>query len=299
MIQDAIPEPRTVRMASGRTVSYYEFGEPTGRPVVALHGTPASGAGFVWADASARTRGLRIIAPDRPGIGLSDLVPNGSAPTVAAYAPELFAAADALSLDEFAILGYSGGGPYALAAAQAEPERVSALALVSCAGQVGVWATTADFDSTDRALTRLALRAPAAARASVTISAWVTRRAPRLAARLAETDMSHTDRSVMAHFPSPRAALGVFSQATLRGAQGIVLDYVALAKPWGFRVEDVASPAHLWHGTDDVNVPFNHSEQLAARLPQAGFTTWPGEGHLGIIPHHSEVLDGLIELTQQ
>jgi pimeloyl-ACP methyl ester carboxylesterase len=297
MIEDVIPEPRTVRTASNRTVGYYEFGDPNGTPVVALHGTPASGAGFVWADAAARTRGIRLIAPDRPGIGLSDLVPNGSAPLVAAYASELFATIDALALDHISILGYSGGGPYALAAADAQPDRVRALALVSCAGQVGVWATTGDFDSTDRALTRLALRLPAAARASVSISAWVTRHAPQLAARLAELDMSPTDRSVMAHFPSPRVALGVFSQATLRGSQGIVVDYVALAKPWGFRVEDITTPSHIWHGTADVNVPYNHSQQLAARLSHAAFTTWPGEGHLGIIPHHTEVLDGLLALS--
>jgi pimeloyl-ACP methyl ester carboxylesterase len=299
MIEDAIPQPRTLRTAMSRTVGYYEFGDPRGTPVVALHGTPASGAGFIWADASARTRGIRLIAPDRPGIGLTDVAPNGDAPIVASYATELFATADALDLEQFSILGYSGGGPYALAAAHAQPDRIAALALVSCAGQVGVWATTADFDSTDRALTRLATMVPAAARAAVTISAWVTRRVPRVAARLAETDMSATDRSVMAHFPSPRAALGVFSQATLRGARGIVADYVALAKPWGFRVEDIATPAHIWHGTADVNVPYSHSEQLAARLTHAGFTTWPGEGHLGIIPHHTEVLDGLLELSKR
>ena len=298
MIRNAVPQPRTLRTAAGRTVGSYDFGDPGGEPVLALHGTPASGAGFVWADAMARERRLRLIAPDRAGIGLSDLVSPNGRPTVAAYGPELFAFADALRLESFLLLGYSGGGPYALAAAHAVPERIRALALVSCAGQVGVWATRAEFDSTDRMLTRLALRAPALARATVAASAWMTRTAPAIAARIAEVDMSPSDREVMSVFPSTRAALGVFSQAVLRGTDGVVADYVALAHPWGFPVEEVRVPVRMWHGDADVNVPFRHSEVLTSRVPNASLTTWTDEGHLAIIPHGHEVLDGLLSLAR-
>jgi pimeloyl-ACP methyl ester carboxylesterase len=299
MIRDAVPQPRTLRTAAGRTVGYYDFGDPGGEPVVALHGTPASGAGFVWADAMARERRIRILAPDRGGIGLSDLIArNGIRPTVTAYTEELFAFADALDLDSFLLLGYSGGGPYAAAAAHAARDRIRALALVSCAGQVGVWATRAEFDSTDRRLTRLALRAPALARAAVAASAWVTRTVPAIAARIAEIDMSPSDREVMSVFPSSRAALGVFSQAVLRGTGGVVADYVALAYPWGFRVEEIRVPVRVWHGDADANVPFRHSEVLASRVSNATLTTWPGEGHLAIISHGGEVLDGLRSLAR-
>jgi pimeloyl-ACP methyl ester carboxylesterase len=275
-------------------VGYYDFGDPSGEPVVALHGTPASGAGFVWADEIARERRLRLIAPDRPGIGVSDRDRHSGRPTVAAYASELFAALDALGVDSFALLGYSGGGPYAAAAAHAAPERVRALGLVSSAGQVGVWATRAEFDSTDRMLTRLALRAPAVARAAVGTMAWVSRTTPALSARIAEIDMSPSDRKVMSHFPSSRAALGVFTQATLRGAGGVVDDYLALAHPWGFPVEETSVPVCMWHGDADVNVPLRHSAALASRIPRASLTVWPNEGHLAIISHGGEVLDGLL-----
>lgn len=55
------PEPRVVRTSANRVVGYYEFGDPNGTPVVALHGTPACGAGFAWADGPARDRGIQII----------------------------------------------------------------------------------------------------------------------------------------------------------------------------------------------------------------------------------------------
>jgi len=299
MIEDAIPEPRVVRAAAGHDVGYYEFGDPDGAPLVALHGTPASGAGFVWADTPAKERNLRLIAPDRPGVGLSDRVAHNGSPVVAEYPNGLFGALDALGIDDFMLLGYSGGGPYALAAAHARPERIRGLTLVSCAGQVGEWASIDEFDHTDHLVTRLAQRVPAAARALVWSSVQVTRLAPATSARLARVDMSTSDRAVMEHFPSPRVALAVFTQAVLRGAGGVVDDYRALARPWEFPVEEVTLPTHLWHATDDVNVPFHHTEALAARLPHAELTAWPGEGHLAVIQHAAEVLDGVVALANR
>ncbi len=299
MIEDAIPESRVVRTAAGHSVGYYEFGDPNGEPLVALHGTPASGAGFVWADTPAKDRNLRLIAPDRPGVGLSDRVAHNGAPVVAEYPTQLFAALDALGIDEFMLLGYSGGGPYALAAAHAHPERIRGLTLVSCAGQVGEWATIDEFDHTDHLVTRLAQRAPVLARGLVWSSVQVTRLAPATSARLARVDMSESDRKVMERFPSARVALAVFTQAVMRGATGVVDDYRALARPWEFPVEEVHLPTHLWHATDDVNVPLRHTEALAARLPHAALTIWPGEGHLAVIPHAAEVLDGVVALANR
>jgi len=70
-----LPAPREVN-AVGEIVGVYEYGDPDGAPVMVFHGTPACGAGFAWADAPARERGLRLIAPDRPGVGLSSRVPT-------------------------------------------------------------------------------------------------------------------------------------------------------------------------------------------------------------------------------
>src|SRR3954468_8249174 len=104
------PDPREISVG-GRVVGIYEYGDPRGAPVMVLHGTPACGAGFAWADAPARERGLRLIAPDRPGVGLSSRLP---ASTVADYPAQLRALADALSIERYAVWGYSGGGPFAV-----------------------------------------------------------------------------------------------------------------------------------------------------------------------------------------
>src|SRR3954465_622431 len=98
------PGSRTVHTVGNRDVGVYEYGDPNGSPVFALHGTPACGAGFDWTDTPARERRLRVIAPDRPGVGDSDPVVMAS---VADYAAELTALADALGIDRFAVVGYS------------------------------------------------------------------------------------------------------------------------------------------------------------------------------------------------
>jgi len=290
-----IPEPRTVRAADGRIVGYYAFGDPQGTPVVALHGTPACGAGYAWADERARARGIRLLAPDRPGVGKSAPWRLGRAPVVADYAPALAAFADALDLEQFSLLGYSGGAPYALHGAHALAGRVHAAAIVSGAGHVGAWASIDEFEASDRALTRLSERAPVLARATLMLSAYGARFAPKTSARFAQVEMIDADRAVMAKFPSARAALAVFSQSCLHGAGGVVDDYAILGRPWGFAVEEITVPIHCWHATADKVVPIHHTHELVHRIPGAQLTSWVDEGHLAIVDRVGEVFDTLAQ----
>ncbi|HUI48515.1 MAG TPA: alpha/beta hydrolase [Acidimicrobiia bacterium] len=288
------PEPSKIRTADGTVTGYYEYGDPGGVPVIALHGTPACGAGYAWADAPARARGVRFLAPDRPGVGDSDRWPSGRGALVRDYAPYVVAFADALELSRFALIGYSGGGPYALAAAHARPDRIDALAIVAGAGQVGVWASLEEFETADRQLTWLAQHVPWIARLGLSLSVRASRTLPRAALRFVQIEMSAPDRAVLAEFPSARAALAIFTQSARRSARGVVDDYAALGRPWGFRVEDVAVPVHCWHASGDLVVPPRHTDELIRRVDGARLTTWPDEGHLAIVHHIGEVLDALI-----
>jgi pimeloyl-ACP methyl ester carboxylesterase len=290
---DEIPEPRTVRAADGSLTGYYEFGDPRGRPVIAMHGTPNCGAGFAWADAPARERGLRVLAPDRPGVGDSDPWRVDRAVSVADYAGPLRAFADALQLDSFFVLGYSGGGPYALAVAHALSDRVLAAAVVSGAGEVGGWATIGDFDPTDEWLTRLALHAPPFARATLAVSARFARLAPKLSMRFAKLGMGATDLAVMDEFADAPTAVTVFTASCRRTARGVVDDYAALGRPWGFDLGEITVPVRCWHAPTDPLVPVAHSEEVVRRVRGAELEQWPGEGHLAIVRHVGEVLDWL------
>lgn len=280
---------RSVRTSTGRDIGVYEYGDPNGRPVFALHGTPSCGAGFDWTDAPARERGLRVIAPDRPGIGHSDPVSMAS---VSEYAPELGALADALSIERFVVLGYSGGGPYGLAVSYGLGDRVVSATIASGAGEIGAWAKWKDLSRSDRQLTWMSLYAPAAARIALRVADLGARFAPRIALWSAEAEMSKCDRQVMERLGATEA-LALFTQALTGSAAGAVSDYALLARAWHVPLGEITVPVHCWHGTDDTLVPLAHSEALLERLPDARLTTWPGEGHLALITHVAEVLQDI------
>jgi pimeloyl-ACP methyl ester carboxylesterase len=279
-----------VLAAGNRYIGIYEYGDPAGAPVFALHGTPACGAGFDWTDVSARERNLRIIAPDRPGIGRSTAVPM---PAVADYAVELAVLADALEIDRFTVLGYSGGGPYALAVAAALGPRVQSAVIVAGAGEIGTWATFADLARSDRQMTWLSVHAPVVARAALRSADLGARIAPRIALWSAGSELTETDRAALRELGSPRQALALFTQALAHSSAGVVADYALLARPWQVDLAGITVPVHCWHGTADTLVPLAHSEELARRLPNARVKTWPDEGHLAFITHVDEVLDDL------
>jgi pimeloyl-ACP methyl ester carboxylesterase len=284
------PRTRTVRAAGKRTIGIYEYGDPAGAPVFALHGTPANGAGFDWTELPAAERNLRIIAPDRPGIGRSTPVPL---PAVADYAAELAALADAVEIDRFTVLGYSGGGPYALAAAAALGPRVQSATIVAGAGEIGGWATLADLARSDRQITWLSLHAPVIARAVLRTAELGSRIVPRIALWSASSELTASDRVVVRNAGSPRQALGLFTQALAHSSAGVVDDYARLARPWHVDLGNITVPVHCWHGTADTLVPLAHTEELVARLPNARLTTWPGEGHLAFVAHVDDVLDDI------
>jgi len=121
----------TCSLSDGRVLSYAEFGDPTGYPLIFFHGFPSSRLEAWFLDPIVQRKGIRLIAPDRPGFGRSTFQSNRQ---FTHYPSDIRALADHLELEKFAILGGSGGGPYALACARDIPGRLSAVGLFASAG---------------------------------------------------------------------------------------------------------------------------------------------------------------------
>jgi pimeloyl-ACP methyl ester carboxylesterase len=254
-----------------------------------FHGTPACGAGFAWAETPARERGLRLIAPDRPGVGLSSRVPTFR---VADYPAQVLALADALGVERFSVLGYSGGGPYAAACAGLAGDRVTTSVVAAGMGQVGVWATFDEFEKTDRQMLNLVTKHAAVARVMLGTTGRLARMSPKTAMKSFEKQLSAGPRGG-GRSRRRNEVMALFTQAFLRGARGVVADYAAIAQPWGFDVERITTPLAVFHGDEDTMVPVRHGQELAKRVPGAQLTVWPGEGHLGPITHVGEILDAV------
>jgi pimeloyl-ACP methyl ester carboxylesterase len=287
IVTTALLDDRVLDLPDGTSIGLYEYGDPAGRPVLVFHGVPACGAGFAWADEPARERGLRLLAPDRPGIGRSS---GPALDTVSDYPARIATLADALGLDRFGVWGYSGGGPYAVACAGMLGARVTATAVASGMGQMGVWAEADDFAKTDRQMLGLAPKHPGVARTMLGVSAWLAKRSPKSALKSFAKELSPSDRELLPDLGPPEEVMALFTRAFQRGAGGVVDDYVTLAQPWGCPIE-ADGAVTIWQGDADTMVPLRHARALAERLPKATLTIWPGEGHLGPIAHVADILD--------
>jgi pimeloyl-ACP methyl ester carboxylesterase len=175
--------------------------------------------------------------------------------------------------------------------------RVNATAIASGAGHVGDWASIREFELTDRALTIASLRLPIAARTVLWWSARFAALTPRAALLVARIELPGPDRDVLSRFQSPRDALALFTEGSTHGTAGMVTDYAAIARPWGFRVEDIDTPMRCWHGTADTLVPYQYSEALVERIAAADLVAWEGEAHLAIVDHIREILEWLRRFT--
>lgn len=101
--------PRTIRLRDGRRLGCAEWGDPGGRPLLYFHGWPGSREGRLGGEA-AKAKGVRMIALDRPGMGLSDYQLRRS---LVDWPDDVIQVTAALGLDRFAMLGISTGTPYA------------------------------------------------------------------------------------------------------------------------------------------------------------------------------------------
>jgi pimeloyl-ACP methyl ester carboxylesterase len=283
-----------VRLPDGRCVAIASHGNPQGRPLFLFHGVPGSRLGLHLTDGPARERGVRVLCPDRPGIGRSDPHPER---TILGYADDVGALAVAMGFERFAVLGYSGGAPYALACGAKLPERVSAVGIMAGAGPMDRPGAREGYSKSDQMLLDLSLKRPLLARLVMFGFSKVARFAPSVALKSLIEELSESDRHFLEEHAQELGAAGLMSpfvEANRQGSGGVVLEYRLHGLPWNFSFEEVSVPVHLWHGEDDLVVPMHHAEDLESRLPNARLHKLEDTGHFSIQRHYGPMLDTLL-----
>jgi pimeloyl-ACP methyl ester carboxylesterase len=281
---------RVLRSAGGRHIGYAEFGDLDGAPVIALHGTPGSRFMFALTGQAARLRGLRIVAPERPGYGLSDYRRVAS---LTQLAEDVEALTDALGLDRFAVLGVSGGGPHALAAAATMPDRTALLALIGPVGPIADCQTRIRMSKLHRLIfTRMGRSDPACAAFFWSVRTLV-RHAPEAAYRALMQRVAASDRELL-----QRAEVKANLQTALReglrpGIAGARQDLRLFCAPWGLALEEIDVPTIVWQGSDDTIVPPGAAYLLADTLPNCRLDVVQGGGHYWVFGQFERVLDAV------
>lgn len=276
----------------GRVVMVRETGDPVGPVVIYFHGTPGSRLDVAFGDGLSRETGVRLISFDRPGYGRSDAAPY----TLRSVARDVTVVADRLGVGRFATLGWSGGGPFALGAAALTSERVTRVG-VACgpAPFQEMPGGTEAFTESDRTALGFLPERPDRAAEQFRIG-----NDEMLQAMLSVRDDENapwidwmwgdTDPDVIAD-PAMRDALSMVVREGLRqDAMGICWDNVAWGGPWGFALDDVLPPVHLWYGGRDQMMPPANGRWLDENLPEATLTVYPDEGHLLPMRHWQQIL---------
>lgn len=275
------------QLPDGRSLAWCEYGTPDGAPVFYFHGIPGSRIdGRLTADAIAAA-GLRMIAPDRPGFGMSS--PCAGRRTYAGWVDDIVSLADLLGIDRFAIVAYSAGGPYALAASAELAERVTRAAIISGLAPAEMPGYRKEVGPTDRAMALLAPRAPWLGRLLVGLSVRQARARPERFGKSVDRDFSAPsdqlilDDEIRARLPE------LFLESARNGPAGIVEDFAVWARPSGLDLSRVSTPVQLWHGEDDRTVQSSHARWIASQVSSAELTIWPGVGHLHTPERWAEV----------
>lgn len=282
-----------VTLADGRTLEVHIDGADGGVPVVFHNGTPSSGLLFEPFVTLAAQRGLRLLSCARPGYARSSRNPGR---TVASVVPDIAELLDQLALSRCYTMGWSGGGPHALAMATLLPDRVIAAATIAGVAPMGAHGLDwmAGMGRENVLEFGAALESPAALRAFLERDAsWVTSVTAEQVADGFGDLISEVDRaSLTGEFAAWQAAS--FRGSVSSGIWGWFDDDVAFTRRWGFDPGSNRRPVAIWQGDQDRMVPFAHGEWLAAHVGTATAHLLPGDGHLSVaVGSMAAILDDL------
>ncbi len=294
----AIARPKlegNIAVGDDRQIGFAEFGDPQGRAVFWLHGTPGARRQIpVEARVYAEERQIRLIGVDRPGIGASTPYQYHS---VVEFADDLRTIADTLGIDKFEVVGLSGGGPYTLACAAAIPDRVIAI------GVLGGVAPTRGADAVAGGVSTLIMAAAPVVRVAGAPLRLAASGLIRLIRPVAEPALyayarisPEADRQLLVRPEFKAMFLDDLLNGSRKQLAAPFADVVVFARDWGFRLDEVKVPVRWWHGDRDHIVPFAHGQYVVSRLPDAQLYHLPGESHLAGLGRAEEILGTMIEL---
>ncbi|MCL2321648.1 MAG: alpha/beta hydrolase [Oscillospiraceae bacterium] len=275
-----IESDRTLTLHDGRTLGFAEYGQLDGNPIFYFHGHPGCRYEARLLAKYAKQLNIRIISVDRPGLGLSSYK---SGRKILDWSEDIIEFADALKIERFAVVGFSGGGPYALACAYKIPDRLTACAVISGVGKMSAFVSF--------------------------LSLWMPWIILPLSRKMfcniekskdtllkASNHWPEVDRNCLNHTDVIDIMAISLMEALRPGFRGAALDGGLIGKNFGFRLEDIKFPnISLWHGGMDREIPISVGRTNAEKLQTCNARFFPEEGHISLIVNHGkEILADLI-----
>ncbi len=283
-------------LPDGRRLGYDEHGAPDGKPAFYLHGSPSSRleASLYLSEDLLQSLSVRLIAVDRPGMGLSDFQLNRR---LLDFPNDLLALADHLDIERFAVLAYSLGGPYALACAYAIPERLTKVGIVSGAALFTEPKLMKNINEGTRKFLTMPREKPLLSRLFLWMMlGFMPRVAPKQFIAGAAAVLPETDRVVVeANADFQSGFIQMVREATRQGTRGAFHESLLSVTDYGFRLQEIQTPIQLWHGEADKNIPVEMARFAESAVPKCEAKFCPAEGHLSLFKKNAaEIIRALV-----
>ena len=281
-----------IQLQDGRRLEYAEYGDPGGKPVFFFHGIPGSRIFRPPCDELTAGMGVRLITIDRPGYGGSTFQPGRR---VLEWPKDLLELADHLGVKKFAVAGHSGGAPYVAASAFALPDRVLAASILSGLGPADAPDATKGMQSTNKM--------------GLLVGRWLPWPFWNALFGLWFQDIGEHPEILFPDEPKGTCAADLemldrpgvrevcresVREAFRQGTTAHAWEGRLQSRPWGFALEEIRVPFHVWHGELDVDAPISMGRTMAGKIPGCHAAICPGEGHLLLINHWKEILKQLV-----
>jgi len=262
----------TMNLSDGRKLGFKEYGDINGIPVLLLHGTPGSRIWFLENDICAQELGIRLIATDRPGFGLSDKKLGRS---LLDYSEDIKELTTYLGLSSFSVFGVSGGGAYAAALAHQLPEQIKLCVLVSTATPFKNGKPPKGMSKENRMAFYFSKHLP-----------WLLKTVNKSQKKLLDTNpekfknvlqkggkhLAAWDNRMLLKEEVAVAGVAHSKEAYRQGVDEAVREAALLTKDWGFSFADIRCPVHIWHGVKDTLSPVEEVKKLESAFSTV--TSW-------------------------
>ncbi len=297
-----VQEDETMTLSNGHTMGYSICGSPShsAPTIFFLHGYPSCRLEGLGLRKAAHRIGVRIITPDRPGLGLSTYDPHRR---LLDYPDHIAQLARHHGLSEYRVLGGSGGGPYALACARLlPPQHLKGLGVLAGVGPMDPGMGREEMRLGTRFYMRLNQWVPGLLR-------WIIERTyvpktqdpdPTGMRKFLEAQLKFVkdfEREYLESDPeNMNLIIRMQREHFKQGAAGLMKESQLNIQPWGFRLEDVPfEGVKLWYGQDDMNTPAKMGIEMAKRLKHSRLKLYAGETHLTIAKYSEDILKELLE----
>lgn len=276
-----------ITLHDGRKLGFDERGPSSGRPLFYFHGTPSARieSNLFVKEAMLESLNVRLIAPDRPGSGLSSFKPNRR---FRDWPGDISALADHLQLERFAVLGYSGGGLYVAVCALMIPQRLTRAGIVSGTAPFTEPNLAASISPESRSFMDLSHKRPWLSRMVICMMGMMTHVAPDKVIANAQAALPEADRAMMTLPDMQPGFLAMIREALRQGPRGPQHDTRLMVTEWDFKPQHIQIPVFLWHGEEDLNAPIAMGRYMANAIPHSQAKFYPGEGHLSLFKKYAE-----------